>query len=139
MLSCCWWKMYGVKSKIGPLCICCLVVWLVLVYSDISGQLEKSTLPHPLPPPKVGEALLFFISQTASRRFLSLSLMKSTSTSPTIGGGRGGEGCSFSAVSKFCRRPKPTIPLHSKFINHQLCFWHYTFSTNSSSTITYCQ
>ena len=56
--------------------------------------------------------------------------------SPTFGGGRGGEGCSFSAVPKFCRIPKPTIPLHSKFINDQLCFWHHTFSTNSSSTIS---
>ena len=89
-----------------------------------------------LPPPKVGEVLLFYFSQTASRWFLSLSLMKSASTSPTIGGGRVGEGCSFSVVPKFRRRPNPTIPLHSKFINDQLCFWHHTFSTNSSSTIS---
>ena len=57
------------------------------------------------------------------------------STSPTIGGGRVVEGCSFSAVPKFRRRPNPTIPLHSKFINDHHCFWHHTFSTNSSSTI----
>ena len=56
------------------------------------GTAEKEHLSPPLPPPKVGKVLLFFISQTASRRFLSLSLMKSTSTSPTIGGGRGGAG-----------------------------------------------
>ena len=100
------------------------------------GTTEKEHPSPTLPPPKVGEVLLFYFSQTASRWFLSLSLMKSASTSPTIGGGRGGEGCSFSAVPKFRRRPKPTIPLHSKFINDQLCFWHHTFSTNSSSTIS---
>ena len=56
--SCCWWKMNGVKSKVSPLCICCvvplmvwlpLVVCLVLVYDEIWGQLEKST-PPPLFP-----------------------------------------------------------------------------------------
>ena len=86
------------------------------------GTAEKEHPSPPLPPPKVGEVLLFYISQTASRWFLSLSLMKSASTSPTIGGGRVGEGCSFSVVPKFRRRPNPTIPLHSKFINDQLCF-----------------
>ena len=102
------------------------------------GTTEKEHPSPTLPPPKVGEVLLFYISQTASRWFLSLSLMKSASTFPTIGdgGGRGGEGCSFSAVPKFRRRPKPTIPLHSKFINNQLFFWHHTFSKNSSSTIS---
>ena len=93
------------------------------------------TVP-PSPPPKVGGVLALYISRTTSRWFLSLSLMKSASTSPTIGGGRVGEGCSFSVVPKFRRRPKPTIPLHSKFINDQLCFWHHTLSTNSSSTIS---
>ena len=86
------------------------------------GTTEKEHPSPTLPPPKVGEILLFYISQTTSRWNLSLSLMKSASTSPTIGGGRGGEGCSFSAVPKFCRRPKPTIPLHIIFINDQLCF-----------------
>ena len=87
------------------------------------GTTEKEHPTPTLPPPKVGEVLLLYFSQTASRWYLSLSLMKSASTSPTIGGGRGGaEGCSFSTVPKFRRRPKPTIPLHSKFINDQLCF-----------------
>ena len=45
-------KMYDVKSKVGPLCICCVVVWLVSVYGETWGQLEKST-PPPVPPPKV--------------------------------------------------------------------------------------
>ena len=99
------------------------------------GTAEKEHPSPPLPPPKVGEVLLFYISQTASRWFLSLSLMKSASTSPTIGGGRVGEGCSFSVVPKFHGRPNPTISLHSKFINDQLSFWQ-TFSTNSSSTIS---
>ena len=86
------------------------------------GTTEKEHPSPTLPPPKVGEVLLFYISQTTSRWFLSLSLMKSASTSPTIGGGRGGEGCSFSAVPKFRCRPKPIIPLYSKFINDQFCF-----------------
>ena len=91
------------------------------------GTTEKEHPSPTLPPPKVREVLLFYFSQTASRWYLSLSLMKSASTSPTIGGGRGGEGCSFSAVPKFRRRPKTTIPLHSKFINDQLFFWHHIF------------
>ena len=47
-----------------------------------------------------------------------------------------GRGALFSVVPKFRRRPKLTIQLHSKFINDKLCFWHHTFSTNSSSTIS---
>ena len=34
--------MYGVKRKVGPLCICCVVVWLVLVYGENWGQLAQS-------------------------------------------------------------------------------------------------
>ena len=43
---------------------------------------------------------------------------------------------SVPAVPNFCRRPKPTIPLHSKCIKDQLCFWHHAFSTNRSPTIS---
>ena len=103
---------------------------------EIWGQLEKSTPPQPLPPPKVREVLAFYIIWTACRRFLSLSLMLKASTSPTFRGERGGEGCSSQAVPKFRRRLKPTIPLHRKCIKDQLCFWHHTFSTNRSSTIS---
>ena len=39
---CFWWKMYRVKSKVGRLCTCCVVVWLVWVYGETCGQLEKS-------------------------------------------------------------------------------------------------
>ena len=43
--------MNGVKSKVGPLCICCVVVWLVLVYGKNWGQLAQSdTAPLLLPP-----------------------------------------------------------------------------------------
>ena len=43
--------MHGVKSKVGPLCICCVVVWLVLVYGENWGQLAQSdTAPLLLPP-----------------------------------------------------------------------------------------
>ena len=31
--------MYGVKNKVGPLC--CVVVWLVLVYGENWGQLAQ--------------------------------------------------------------------------------------------------
>ena len=55
---------------------------------------------------------------------------------PHFPGARGGEGCSFPAVPKFFRRPKPTIPLHSKSINDQLCLRHHIFPTNNSSTIS---
>ena len=51
-----WWQ-----NKVGPFGICCVLVWLVLVCGEILGQLEKSTPPHPLPPPKVGEVLAFYI------------------------------------------------------------------------------
>ena len=37
--------MYGVSGKVGPFCICRIVVWLVSVYGEIWGQLEKSTPP----------------------------------------------------------------------------------------------
>ena len=38
--------MHGVKSKVGPLCLCCVVVWLVLVYGENWGQLAQSaTVP----------------------------------------------------------------------------------------------
>ena len=98
------------------------VQWYVWFWSTakFGDSWKRAHLP-PKPPPKVGEVLLFYFSQTASRGFLSLSLMKSASTFPTIRGGRVGEGCSFSVVPKFRRRPNPTIPLHSKFINDQLC------------------
>ena len=43
---------------------------------------------------------------------------------------------SVPAVPNFRRRPKPTIPLHSKCIKDQLCFWHHAFSTNRSPTIS---
>ena len=49
LCSCCWWKRYGVKGKVGRLCICCVVVWLVLVYGEIWGQLKKSTPPPSSP------------------------------------------------------------------------------------------
>ena len=65
------------------------------------GTAEKEHPSPTLPPPKVGEVLLFYISQTASRWFLSLSLMKSASTSPTIGGGRGGRGALFQLSPNF--------------------------------------
>ena len=42
-------KMYVVKSKVGPVCLFCVMVWLVLVYGKILGQLEKSTLPTLFP------------------------------------------------------------------------------------------
>ena len=86
------------------------------------GTTEKEHLSPPFPPLKVRGVLAFYISRTTGRWFLSLSLMKSASTSRTFGGGRGGEGCSFSAVPKFRRKQKPTIPQHNKFINDQLCF-----------------
>ena len=41
--------MHCVKSKVGRLCICCVVIWLVLVYDEIWGQLEKSTPPPSSP------------------------------------------------------------------------------------------
>ena len=50
-------------------------------------------------------------------------------------GGRGGEGCSFPAVPKFRRRPKSTIPLHSKCKKDKLSFWRHSFSTNRTHTI----
>ena len=65
------------------------------------GTAEKEHPSPPLPPLKVGEVLLFYINQTASRWFLSLSLMKSASTSPTIGGGRGGRGALFQLSPNF--------------------------------------
>ena len=80
LCSCCWWKRYGVKGKVGRLCICCVVVWLVLVYGKIWGQLEKSTPPLLFPLRRSKRYVLaFYISWTASRRFLSLSLMISAS------------------------------------------------------------
>ena len=43
--------MHGVKSKVGPLCICCVVVLLVLVYGENWGQLAQGdTAPLLLPP-----------------------------------------------------------------------------------------
>ena len=39
-----------------------LQVWIVLVYGEIWGQLEKS-IPPPLPPPQVREILAFYIFQ----------------------------------------------------------------------------
>ena len=37
--------MHGVKSKVGPLCICCVVVRLVLVYDEIGWQLAQRAPP----------------------------------------------------------------------------------------------
>ena len=51
--------MYGVKSKVGPVGISCVVVWLVLVYGAIWGQLEKSTPPFSFPPKVIGVLALF--------------------------------------------------------------------------------
>ena len=65
------------------------------------GTTEKEHPSPTPPPPKVGEVLLFYISQTASRWFLSLSLMKSASASPTIGGGRVGRGALFQLSPNF--------------------------------------
>ena len=47
-----------------------------------------------------------------------------------------GRGALFQLSPNFAIDKKPTLPLHSIFINDQLCFWHQTFSTNSSSTIS---
>ena len=38
----CWWKMHGVKSKVCPFCLYCVVVWLVSVYGKDWGQLAQS-------------------------------------------------------------------------------------------------
>ena len=46
--------MYGAKSKVGHLWICYVVVWSVLVYGEIWGQLKKST-PPPLFPLRCSE------------------------------------------------------------------------------------
>ena len=101
------------------------------------GTVEKEhPSAPPLPPPMVGEVLALFISESERYHLLAVWLKYNNSTSPTFGGGRVGVGCSFSVVPKFRRRLKPTIPLHSKYINDQLCFWHHTFSTNNSSAIS---
>ena len=62
--------MHGVKSKVGPLCICCVVVWLVLVYGEIWGELETST--PPLPPLKVEEVLALFISESEKNHLFAV-------------------------------------------------------------------
>ena len=127
--------MYSAKSKVGYLCICYVVVWLVLVYGNIWGQLKKST-PPPLFPLRRSER---YCCSTSVRPQADGSFHFHWWRAPVPlrpSEGEEGGGCSFSAVPKFRRRPTPTIPLHSKFINDQLCFWHHTFSTNSSSTIS---
>ena len=137
--------MFGVKSKVGHLWICYVVVRSVFCLWRNLGTTEKEHPSRTLPPPKVGEVLLYWwrapvplCCNLGALTFgggegVSKSLHSSLSDHRR---GKRGEGCSFSAVPKFRRRPKPTIPLHSKFINDQLCFWHHTFSTKSNSTIS---
>ena len=58
------------------------------------------------------------------------------STSPTAGEGRGGEGCSFPAVPKIRRWPKPTIPLHRTGNLNHLSLWRHPLSSKDVLSIS---
>ena len=58
------------EKQTGPLCIFYVVVWLVLVYGEIWGQLEKSTPPHLFP-----EVLAVNISENERKRLLAVQMM----------------------------------------------------------------
>ena len=71
--------MYGVKSKVGPVGISCVVVWLVLVYGAIWGQLEKSTPPFSFPPKVIG-VLALFINKSERNCLLAITTITTTTT-----------------------------------------------------------
>ena len=120
--------MYDVKSKVGHLWICYGRFWSTAKFGD---NWKRAPLPHSSP--SEGRRGTVVLLQSDRKQMVPFTFTDEERQylSDHRRGKRGG-GCSFSAVPKFRRRPKPTIPLHSKFINDQLCFWHYTFSTNTT-------